>query len=124
MPDPNTIYLHEAMNQTNRKDFITTILKAVTDQMVNGNYSIITKSQVPTGATILLVVCQMERKQDIKTRYINKRKARLIIYGSRMKNGIQYEHIFMLVAYWYSIRFILALSSIHKWKIVQLDYVL
>ena len=70
--DPDTMYLHEAMNDPDRKELITAIVKEVTYHMENGKYSIIPKSQVPTGATILPAVWKMKRWQGIKTRAINK----------------------------------------------------
>ena len=112
------------MKDTYWKDFITTIVKEVTYQMENVNYSIIPNSQVPTGATILPEVWQIKPKRDIRMRYINKWKAHLNIDGSRMKNGIHYDHIYGLVASWNSIRLLLTLSSVQKWNILQLDCVL
>ena len=47
------MYLHEAMKEPDRKEFITAVVKEVIYQMENGNYSIITKIQVPTGENIL-----------------------------------------------------------------------
>ena len=70
--DPDTMYLHKAMNDPDRKEIITAIVKEVTYHMENGKYSIIPKSQVPTGATILPAVWKMKRRQGIKTRAINK----------------------------------------------------
>ena len=42
--DPDTIYLHDAMKETDRKEFITVMVNEVTYQMYNWNYSIIPKS--------------------------------------------------------------------------------
>ena len=76
------------MKDLDRKDFITAMVKELTDQIDNGDYSIISKIQVPTGATILPAVWKMKRKQDIKTRDIKKWNMRLYIDGYRMKKGI------------------------------------
>ena len=51
--DPDNMYLHEVMKDPERKEFITAMVKEVTDHMENVNYTITPKSQVPTGATIL-----------------------------------------------------------------------
>ena len=91
MYEPDTIYLHEAMKDPDLEEFIKAMVKEVTDQMENENYYIIPKSQVPTGSSILPEVCQMKRKQDIKTSDIKKRKARLNIDEHRMKKGIHYD---------------------------------
>ena len=74
--------------------------------------------------TILPEFCQMKRSQDIKTRDIKKCKARLNIYDPRMKKGICYEQKYTPDASWNSICLILTLSLVHRWKTVQLDYVL
>ena len=92
--------------------------------MDNGNYSIIPNIQVPTGETILPEVWKMKRKREIKMRDIKKWKVRLNIDGFRMKNGIHYEQTYAPVVSWKSIRLLLKLSSVHKWKPVHLDYII
>ena len=59
--------------------------------MDNKNYSIIPKNQVPTRATILPEVWQMNRKRDTKTIFIKKWKAHPNIDVSRTKKGVHYE---------------------------------
>jgi Reverse transcriptase (RNA-dependent DNA polymerase). len=41
-----------------------------------------------------------------------------------MKKGIHYDQTYAPVASWSSIRTLLALTAIHNWHTVQLDYVL
>ena len=79
------MYLDEATKEPYRKELIAAMVKEVTDRVGNGNYSIIPKSQVSMGATILPAVCQMKQNRDIKTRDIKKYKARLNIDGSMIK---------------------------------------
>ena len=88
--DPDTMYLHEAMKEPDGGEFVKAMEKEVTDQMENGNFSIIPKILVPKWEKILPTVWQMKRKRDIKTRQIKKYKARLHIDGSRMEKGIHY----------------------------------
>ena len=45
--DPNTMYMHEALKEPDRAQFIKEMLKEVSDQMGNGNFLIIYKSEVP-----------------------------------------------------------------------------
>ena len=97
------MYLHEAMKDPDQEEFITAMVTEVTNHMDDGNYPIINKSWVPTGATILHEVCKMKRKQYIKTISIDKWKARLNIDGSRMKRRIHYDQTYVLVASWNSI---------------------
>ena len=122
--DPDTMYLHEAMKEADRKHFITAMKKEVQDQMDNGNFTIIERKDVPDDKTILPAVWQMKRKRDITTRDIKKYKARLNIDGSRMKQGIHYDQTYAPVASWNSIRILLTLAASKGWCTKQIDYVL
>jgi hypothetical protein len=63
--DPDTMYLHEAMKEPDKKEFIDAMHKEVKDQSDHDNFVITHKSRVPTGATILPTVWQMKRKRNI-----------------------------------------------------------
>ena len=97
--------------------------KEVHDQMENGNFSIIKRSEIPKGSTILPCVWQMRRKRDIRTRKIKKWKARLTVDGSRMKRGQHYDKVYAPVASWATIRLLMVLVSLHGWSTKQIDYV-
>lgn len=124
--DPDTMYMHEAMKEPDRAEFEKAMEKEVEDQFQNGNFTIIHKSEVPRGATILPAVWQMRRKRDIRTREIKKYKARLNIDGSKMVSEKHYDpnRRYAPVASWSSIRLLLTLTAVHGWKTQQLDYVL
>jgi hypothetical protein len=113
------------MRQPDCEEFKKAMQKENDDQMLNGNFTIMKKSKVPKGATILPAIWQMKRKRDILSRrQVKKWKARLNVDGSRMQKGIHYDQTYTPVASWTSIRTLLALTAIHKWHTVQLDYVL
>ena len=122
--DPDTMYLHQAMNQPDREHFKAAMKKEMADQIDNGNFTLIKRSKVPKGKIILPAVWQMKRKRDIKTRQVKKYKARLNIDGSRMIPGEHYDQTYAPVASWTSVRLVLALASIHNWHTTQIDYVL
>ena len=122
--DPDTMYMHQAMKEPDRAEFIKAMEKEVKDQMDNGNFSIVLASSVPKGTTIFPAVWQMKRKRDIKTRKVKKYKARLNVDGSRMKQGIHYDQSYAPVASWRSIRLLLILIAQFGWHSKQLDYVL
>ena len=122
--DPDTMYHHEAMREPDREHFKQAMIKEVKDQMDNGNFTIVHKSEVPKGKTILPAVWQMKRKRDIKTRQVKKYKARLNIDGSRMQKGIHYDQTYAPVASWKSIRLLLIMVAKYGWHSKQLDYVL
>ena len=52
---------------------------------------------------------------------IEKYKARFVARGFSQKEGIDYEETFALVARYTSIRSVLALAAVMKWKIHQMD---
>ena len=54
--DPDTMYLHEAMKQPDKVQFLQAMQKEVQDQRENGNFSIISRKEIPEDALILLVV--------------------------------------------------------------------
>jgi hypothetical protein len=122
--DPDTMYMHEAMREHDADKFKEAMLKEVQDQMGNGNFTLIPKSQVPKGKIILPAVWQMKRKRDIKTRKVKKYKARLNIDGSRMIKGEHYDQTYAPVASWKFIRLLLTLVVKYGWYSRQLDYVL
>ena len=122
--DPDTMYMHEAMREPDKGQFILAMKKEVDDQMKNGNFSLIKKIDVPKDKIILPAVWQMKRKRDIKSREIKKYKARLNIDGSKMKKGIHYNQTYAPVASWTSIRILLTLAAAMGWHTKQIDYVL
>ena len=121
--EPDTLYYHEAMREKDRGKFRKALFKEVEDQFQNGNFTIISKSEVPEGEVILSVVRQMRRKKDMKAGAIKKCKARLNIDGSRMKHGVHYNETYLLVASWNSIRMLLTLTAVHGWHTKQIDFV-
>jgi len=121
--DPDTMYHHQAMKEPDSDEFRKAMVKEVTDQQQNGNFTIIPRSQLPTGATVLPAVWQMKRKRDIRTREIKKYKARLNIDGSKMKPGKHYDpnQTYAPVASWNSIRLLLTMTVVHGWTTRQID---
>ena len=122
--DPDTMYMHEAMEQPDKAEFRKAMRKEWDDQINNGNFSIVHRSSVPEGALILPAVWQMKRKRDIKTRQVKKYKARLNIDGSRMQHGKHYDQSYAPVASWNSIRTLLIVAALFGWCTRQIDYVL
>ena len=121
--DPDTLYYHQAMKEKDRERFQESMLKEVTDQFDNENFTVIHKSEVPKGQTILPAVWQMRRKRDAKDGSIKKYKARLNIDGSRMKRGEHYDETYSPVASWNSVRMLLTLTAVHGWHTKQIDFV-
>ena len=57
--DPDTMYLHQALRQPDRKEFIKVMDKELTDHFDHGNFTVMHKSTVPEGATVLPMVWAM-----------------------------------------------------------------
>lgn len=121
--DPDTLYYHQAMKEPDRKEFETGMEKEIKDQFENGNFTVIRKSEVPEGHTILPAVWQMRRKRDARTGEIKKYKARLNIDGSRMRYGEHYNETYSPVASWNSVRMLLTMTAVHGWHTKQIDFV-
>ena len=121
--DPDTMYLHEAMREEDWHQFREAMAKEIEDQMSNGNYVVIPRSQIPKGVSVLPAVWALKRKRDLRTRLVKKYKARLNIDGSRMKKGVHYDLTYAPVASWGTIRLLLTLVGVHGWHTKQLDYV-
>jgi hypothetical protein len=121
--DPDTLYYHQAMREPDRKEFETGMEKEIKDQFENGNFTVIRKSEVPEGQTILPAVWQMRRKRDARTGRIKKYKARLNIDGSRMRRGEHYNETYSPVASWNSVRMLLTMTAVHGWHTKQIDFV-
>ena len=112
--DPDSMYLHEAMQQEDKAEFLKAMVEEVRDQTDNGYFSIIKINQVPKGSTILPCVWQMKRKRHIMTRKIKRWKARLNVDGSRMTKGVHYDKLYAPVASWTYIRLLLTMIVLHN----------
>ena len=121
--DPDTLYHHEAMKQKDASEFRKAMSKEWVDQLKNGNFTIMLKSNLPEGAVVLPAVWQMRRKRDISTGLVKKYKARLNLDGSRIVRGRDYNLTYSPVVRWFSIRLLLALTIINGWHTQQVDYV-
>ena len=85
--DIYTLYHQQAMKSDDRKDLLLTMVKEVTDQINNGNFSLIIREEIPEGSTLLPGVCKMKRNRYIKAHQNKKWKAILNVDCSRMNKG-------------------------------------
>ena len=54
--NPDILYLHQAMRQSDKIKFIEAMSKEIKDQMDNGNFAIVPKASMPPRTNILPVV--------------------------------------------------------------------
>jgi len=122
--DPDTMYHHDAMKQKDADQFKQAMVKEWSDQVANGNFTKVLRSEVPQGATVLHAVWQMKRKRVIKSGKVKKYKARLNLDGSRMIKGKHYELTYSPLGRWFSVRLLIVLSIVNNWHTTHIDYVL
>jgi len=89
--DPDTMYHHEAMREKDANQIRETMAEEWNDQVANGNFTKVLRSELPQGTTVLPAVWQMKRKMDIKSGKVKKYKAHLNLDGPRMIKGKHYE---------------------------------
>ncbi len=75
------------MKEPNKDEFIATMVEEMDAQLKGGNFSLILRSKVLKGATILPAFWQMKRKHRIQTWEVYKWKAHLNIDGSCQVKG-------------------------------------
>jgi len=74
--------------------------KELQDQLDHGNFTVIHKSTVPEGATVLPTVWAMQQKQKQDTGEVYKYKGQLNVDGSKQEKGVNFWETFAPVATW------------------------
>ena len=122
--DPDIMYLHEAMKQPDKKQFVKAMIDEVTTHTERGHWKIVPITEVPSGTKILPAVWAMRRKRRILSREIYKWKARLNVHGGKQTHGVDYWETYAAALKWSSVRFFLVQAIINSWHTRQLDFVL
>jgi hypothetical protein len=122
--DPDTMYLHEAMRQPGRLQFIEAMRKEVSDHTKNKNWSIVHRSNIPNNMQVLPAVWSMKRKRRIATREVYKWKARLTAHGGKQTKGVNYWDTYAPLVQWSTTRLFLTMGVLRGWHCRQLDFVL
>jgi hypothetical protein len=87
--DPDIMYLQEAMNQPDYKQFLKAMEDEVRAHTENGNWVLVDRKAVPRNQPILPSVWAMRRKRDIATQQVYKWKARLNVHGGKQVKGVK-----------------------------------
>jgi Reverse transcriptase (RNA-dependent DNA polymerase)/GAG-pre-integrase domain len=122
--DPDVMYLHEAMKQPDREEFVRAMSKEIKSHTENENWIIMERAKVPQDQDILPAIWAMRRKRRIDTQEVYKWKARINIHGGKQTKGVNYWDTYAPVATWASIRLVLNMAAINGWETRQLDFVL
>jgi Reverse transcriptase (RNA-dependent DNA polymerase) len=121
--NPDTMYYHEAMKESDAPQFRIAMKKEVDDHTAKKHWKIIRRDQVPEGVKVLPAVWAMKRKRRIATREVYKWKARLNIGGHMQQYGVHYWETYSPVVRWTTIRLCLVLAMVNGWSTRQLDFV-
>jgi hypothetical protein len=122
--DPDNLYMHEAMRQPDKKEFIKAMKKEVYSHEVNDHWERVKRTNIPKQHKVLPSVWAMKRKRRIATREVYKWKARLNIHGGKQEKGINYWETYSPMVTWNSIRTFLILAILNNWHTRQIDFVL
>ena len=122
--DKDTMYMHQAMRQPDKKQFIQAMVEEVTAHTKNGHWKIIPRSQVPEGTKVLPSVWSMKRKRRILTREVYKWKARLNLHGGKQELGINYWETYAATLSWPPIRFMLTVALMKGWCTRKINFTL
>jgi Reverse transcriptase (RNA-dependent DNA polymerase) len=121
--DPDVLYMHEALQQPDREEFLVAMKKEINAQITNGNRETIERRHVPEGTSMLPAVWAMRRKQRIADGQVYKWKARLNVDGGKQIKGVNYWETYAPVATWSSIRLIMSMAARKGWMTRQMDFV-
>ena len=121
--DPDTMYLHQAMKEPDKSEFIKAMKEEVEQHTKNKVWTLVKRKDIPTKVPIIPGVWAMRRKRRIATREVYKWKARLAFDGSRQIKGVNYTETFAPVVGWGPTRLVLIMAVMNNWTTKQIDYV-
>jgi hypothetical protein len=88
--DPNTMYWHQAMQQSDKAEFIKAATAEVKSHVDNEHLVLMKRNELPEGTRVLAAVWSMKYKRRILTRIVYKWKARLNCHGGQQEHGINF----------------------------------
>ena len=121
--DPDTMHLHEALQQADRNDFIKAMKKELQDHITRKHWMVIPLKNVPKHKKAIPMVWSMKRKRNPLGEII-KWKARLCAGGHRSIEFVDYWSTYSPVVSWQTIRLVLILALIKNWHIRAVDFVM
>jgi predicted SnoaL-like aldol condensation-catalyzing enzyme len=122
--DLDTMYMHQAMHQPNRKQFVKAMQDEINAHTKNRHWEVIDCLQVPEGAKILPSVWAMKRIRRISMIEEYKWKAQLNLHEGKQEHGINYWETYAATLAWPTIWFLLTQSLIMGWHNRQIDFTL
>jgi Reverse transcriptase (RNA-dependent DNA polymerase) len=114
--DPDTMYYHQAMRQPDSSKFLRAVMEEFQGMLTIQVLLFIELAKVLAGTVTFPSVWAMKQKRRVKTREVNKWKARLAFDGSRQVEGVHYDQNYAPVASWKTICLLLAMVLRNGWK--------
>jgi hypothetical protein len=121
--DPDTMYMHQAMKQPDKAEWLKAMDQEVNDHVAKGHWKLVPLAKVPKGVKVLDAVWAMRRKRKIMTGEIYKWKARLNAHGGQQVKGVNYWETYAPVVSWPTIRFFFSIALLRGWETRQIDFV-
>jgi hypothetical protein len=123
--DGDTMYLDQAIKQSDSKQFIQAAIDEISTHQKQGHWKVIPKEDVPEEGTKMLdAIWSMKRKRCLLTNQVYKHKARLNVHSGQQEHGVNYWETYAPEVTWAAIRLLLILVIIYKWYTIQIDFVL
>ena len=126
MADTDTMYLHEAMRQEDKEEFLKAMVKEIEDHTSRGHWRITSRQEMKERNykfKPIAAIWSFKRKRN-PFGDITKYKARLCCHGGQTVKGVHYEETFSPVVAWSTVRMLLTLSEVYRWHARQIDFVL
>ena len=118
------MYLQQALRQPNASHFVDAVISKVNGHVMNKNWALIKRSEVPEDADVVPSVWAMRRKRDITTNEVKKYKACLNLHGGKQVYGMNYYETYAPVVTWFAIRLLIVIGIIFGWALRQVDFIM
>jgi Reverse transcriptase (RNA-dependent DNA polymerase) len=119
----DNFYYHEILREPEKKQFIKAMKDEITSHNENGNWTPVLRSSLSPDIDVIPSVWAMRRKRRLTDGAIHKWKAQLNEVGSKQVKGVNFWETYAPVAQWISIRLVLCMASLNKWKVKTFDFV-
>jgi hypothetical protein len=124
--DTDTMYLHQALRQPDKDEFLAAMVKEIEDHTSRGHWRITTKAEMKQRGydhKPIAAIWSFKRKRN-PLGEITKYKARLCCHGGQTVKGVHYDETFSPVVAWSTVRLLLTLSHVYGWHARQIDFIL
>jgi Reverse transcriptase (RNA-dependent DNA polymerase) len=116
----DNFYYHEIAREAN---FLKAKQEKIKMHNQQKNWEPVLFSTLPPHVKVIPLVWTMRCKRRLTDGSIHKWKAGLNVDGSKQIRGVNYWETYAPVAQWVSIRLVLCLVALNKWKVKSFDFV-